>query len=197
MDWEELSDLQQMLMHEDAVVMVSPAPVFGVKLVEAVQRVFTYFGHALVVDAENWMAHPGSANVMLNIFRHRRTPRHFVILSGDVHYSFVYDVKIRYRTNSPAIWQITASGFRNAFPRRLLYWFDLLNRWLFGSASPLNWFTRRRRMKLRARRPDGDRHRRLVNGSALGRVRLDATGAPTEISLLLAEGGEVRFLEPR
>ena len=45
-------------------------------------------------------------------------------------------------------------------------------------------------MKLRARRPNGDRHRRLVNRSALGRVCLDATGVPAEISLLLAEGGK-------
>jgi hypothetical protein len=69
--------------------MVSPAPVLGVKLIENVQRVFTWLGLALMVDAENWMAHPGAAHVMLNIFRHRRTPRTFVILSGDVHYSFV------------------------------------------------------------------------------------------------------------
>ena len=127
-DWEELSDLQQELMDQSAVVMVSPAPIFGVKLIETVQRVFTFFGHALLVDAENWMAHPGSANVILNIFRHRRTPQQFVILSGDVHYSFAYDVKIRFHRNSPDIWQITSSGLKNEFPRRLLCWFDRLNR---------------------------------------------------------------------
>ena len=196
MDWEELSELQQTLMHEEAVVMVSPAPVLGVKLIENIQRVFTWFGHALLVDAENWMAHPGAANVMLNIFRHRRTPRHFVILSGDVHYSFVYDAVLRFRTNSPLIWQITASGLKNAFPNTLLAWFDRLNRWLYGTRSPLNWFTRRRRMRLRARRPNGDRGRRLYNASALGRVRLDATGTPVDIRLLTADGREVVFPEP-
>jgi len=196
MDWEELSELQQTLMHEEAVVMVSPAPVLGVKLIENAQRVFTWLGHALVVDAENWMAHPGAANVMLNIFRHRRTPQHFVILSGDVHYSFVYDAVLRFRTNSPLIWQITASGLKNQFPRRLLRWFDRVNLWLYGTSSPLNWFTRRRRMRLRARRPDGDHHRRLYNGSALGRLRLDASGTPVDIRLLTADGGEVVFPEP-
>jgi hypothetical protein len=169
MDWEELSELQQTLLDETAVVMVSPAPVLGVKLIENVQRLFTWLGHALLVDAENWMAHPGAANVMLNIFRHRRTPRHFVILSGDVHYSFVYDAELRFRTNSPLIWQITASGLKNAFPPGLLTWFDRLNLWLYGSRSPLNWLTRRRRLRLRARRPNGEPHRRLYNGSALGR----------------------------
>jgi hypothetical protein len=196
MDWEGLSELQQTLMHADAVVMVSPAPVLGVKLIENVQRVFTWLGHALLVDAENWMAHPGAANVMLNIFRHRRTPQHFVILSGDVHYSFVYDAVLRFRTNTPRIWQITASGLKNEFPHTLLGWFDRLNLWLYGTRSPLNWLTRRRRLRLRARRPDGNRHRRLYNGSALGRVRLDATGTPVDIRLLTADGGEVLFPPP-
>ena len=196
MDWEQLSELQQTLMDEEAVVMVSAAPVLGVKLIENVQRVFTWFGLALLVDAENWMAHPGSANVMLNIFRHRRTPRHFVILSGDVHYSFVYDAVLRFRTNTPLIWQITASGLKNEFPPTLLRAFDRLNLWLYGTSSPLNWLTRRRRLRLRARRPEGNRHRRLFNGSALGRVRLDANGTPVDIRLLTADGGELEFPAP-
>ena len=60
---------------------------FGVKLIEAVQRVFSWAGQPLLVDAENWMAHRGAAHVMMNIFRHSRTPGNYVILSGDVHYS--------------------------------------------------------------------------------------------------------------
>ena len=193
-DWEELSDLQQELMDEPAVVMVSPAPIFGVKLIETVQRIFTFFGHALLVDAENWMAHPGSANVILNIFRHRKTPQHFVILSGDVHYSFAYDVKIRFHKNSPDIWQITCSGLKSEFPRRLLCWFDRLDRWLYATRSPLNWFTKRRRMKVRARQPEGLAPYRLANRSGVGRVTLNKEGVPTEICLLPAGGGVVRFL---
>ncbi|MEZ5581837.1 MAG: alkaline phosphatase family protein [Candidatus Competibacteraceae bacterium] len=152
MDWEALSELQQELLDEPSVVLVSAAPIFRVKLIEAVQRIFTFFGHALTVDAENWMVHPGSANVILNIFRHPKTPQHFVILSGDVHYSFMYDVKIRFRKNSPDIWQITCSGFKNEFPARLLSCFDL-NRWLYANRSPLNWLTKRRHMSVRVRQP--------------------------------------------
>lgn len=137
MDWEALSDLQQELVGEPSVLLVSPAPIFGMKLVEIVQRIFTYFGHALMVDAENWMAHSGSANVILNIFRHTKTPQYFVILSGDVHYSFAYDIKLRFRKNSPDIWQITCSGFKNEFPHKLLRAFDRFNRWLYGVKSPL------------------------------------------------------------
>ncbi|WP_199911565.1 metallophosphoesterase family protein [Dongshaea marina] len=101
MDWESLCALQQQLMNEPSVILVSPAPIFGAKLIEAVQRTLTYCGHALAVDAENWMAHPGAANVLLNIFQHPKTPQRFTILSGDVHYSFAYDVSIRHRKHSP------------------------------------------------------------------------------------------------
>ncbi|WP_163335763.1 alkaline phosphatase D family protein [Desulfopila sp. IMCC35008] len=194
MDWESLSNMQQEMMDEPAVLVVSPAPIFGVKLIEVVQRIITFFGHPLVVDAENWMAHPGSANVILNIFRHRKTPKNFVILSGDVHYSFAYDIKLKYSTNSPNIWQITCSGFKNEFPHGLLAWFDRLNRWLYAAHSPLNWFTKRRRMRIRPRRPDNSDHKQLVNESSVGRVRLNDDGEPTAISVLPASGGEVRFL---
>lgn len=193
MDWETLSDLQQELMDQPSVLLVSPAPIFGVKLIEVVQRIITFLGHPLVVDAENWMAHPGSANVILNIFRHRKTPKNFVILSGDVHYHFAYDVTLRYRDNSPNIWQITCSGFKNEFPHGLLLWFDRLNRWLYANYSPLNWFTKRRRMRILPRRPDYHPTRQLLNESGTGRVRLDSEGVPTEISVLTGSGGEVRF----
>ncbi len=194
LDWEDLSDLQQELMNQPAVLLVSPAPIFGVKLIEVVQRIITFCGHPLVVDAENWMAHPGSANVILNIFRHRKTPKNFVILSGDVHYSFAYDVKLKYRRNSPNIWQITCSGFKNEFPHGLLIWFDRLNRWLYANHSPLNWFTKRRRMRIRPRRPDNNSSSQLLNESSVGRVRLNNQGEPTSISVLPANGGEVHFL---
>lgn len=199
MDWEALSELQQQLMNERAVILVSAAPIFGVKLIEVVQRIFTWFGHALTVDAENWMSHPGAANVILNIFSHKRTPQNFVILSGDVHYSFVYDVRLRHREHSPHIWQISSSGIKNTFPEPLLQVFDRLNRWLFASQSPLNWFTRRRHMWVRQRRPSPHarryRHQRLVNGCNIGRVRLDNQGAPQTIEVLMSHGEVISFSE--
>jgi hypothetical protein len=54
------------LINHESVVLVSPAPVFGVKLIEVVQKLFTMAGKPLLVDAENWMAHRGTANVILN-----------------------------------------------------------------------------------------------------------------------------------
>ncbi|THG79473.1 alkaline phosphatase family protein [Pseudomonas sp. A-1] len=189
MDWEALCELQHALLDEPAVVIVSPAPMFGVKLIEIVQRLFTWAGYPLLVDAENWMAHRGAAKVMLNIFRHSRTPANYVILSGDVHYSFAYEVHIRHRDSGPRIWQITSSGIKNEFPRRLLDWFDRLNRWLYAPHSPLNWFTKRRRMQITPRIPSrSQRGERLWNGAGLGQVRLDEQGRPCEIRQLNADG---------
>jgi len=195
MDWEVLSEVQNELLGEPAVIMVSPAPIFGMKLIETVQRVFTFFGYALMVDAENWMAHKGSANVILNIFRHRKTPQNFVILSGDVHYSFAYDVKLRYRKNSPDIWQITCSGLKNEFPQKLLRVFDCLNRWLYGVKSPLNYLTKRRRMKIIPRWPENHPEQRSLNGNGVGRVILDESGKPLTVSVLTVMEGEVEFPE--
>lgn len=193
MDWQALSDLQQQLIHNDSVILVSPAPIFGVKLVEVIQRIFTFFGQSLMVDAENWMAHNGSANVILNIFMHPKTPQHFVILSGDVHYSFVYDVSLRFRDGGPDITQVTASGFKNTFPEKLLHVFDLLDRTLYGRRSPLNWFTKRRRMQVRSRKPEGLGKRRLVNQSSLGVLLLNESN-DVEAQVISAKGDVTRFI---
>ncbi|MCG6451066.1 alkaline phosphatase family protein, partial [Vibrio parahaemolyticus] len=110
MDWEAMMEFQHALMNEDKVIIVSAAPMCGVKFIEALQRMMTWLGKPLVIDAENWMAHPGSANTLVSIFTHTKTPSNYVILSGDVHYSFAYDIQLRSRKSSPNIFQITCSG---------------------------------------------------------------------------------------
>ncbi|MBB1270958.1 alkaline phosphatase family protein [Shewanella sp. SR44-3] len=197
MDWEALMDLQQELIGQDKVIIVSPAPMFGVKFIEAIQRTATLIGGSLLVDAENWMAHPGAANALLSIFMHRKTPQQFVILSGDVHYSFSYDIRIRFRHGSPHIYQITCSGIKNQFPERLLPCFDKLNGWLYGYFSPLNWFTKRKRMLIRGRRPNGHSSQRLVNRSGLGILTLAENGAPKQISVLHSDLSQTLFEPPR
>ena len=188
------TDLQQTLKGLPAVLLVTPTPIFGVKLIEVIQRVFLWFGRPLMVDAENWMAHPGSGHAILNVFRHPKTPHHVVVLSGDVHYSFVYDVELRGQRKGPEIWQICSSGLKNAFPPRLLAALDVLNRWLYSPRSPLNWLTRRRIMRITPRKPEGIADgRRLLNGSGVGLVELDDTGVPWRISHLLAGAGAVTF----
>ncbi|WP_137168039.1 metallophosphoesterase family protein [Salinimonas lutimaris] len=173
MDWEALCEFQQELIGHDAVIVVSAAPIYGVKFIEAIQKIFTFFGKALTVDAENWMAHRGTAHVILNIFRHYKTPPEFIILSGDVHYSFVYDVRLRFRRNSPHITQFTCSGLKNTFPDKLLHHLERFNRYLYGASSPLNIFTRRRNMSVSARRIDDSAHKTLLNHSAIGQLIID------------------------
>ncbi|VFR86975.1 FIG00953737: hypothetical protein [plant metagenome] len=198
MDWESLSALQQDLLGEESAIIVSPAPMFGVKLIEVVQRLFTWAGHPLMVDAENWMAHRGAAQVMMNIFRHTRTPGNYVILSGDVHYSFVYDIHIRDREDGPRLWQITSSGMKNEFPRRLLDWLDRANRWLYSPRSPLNWLTKRRHLDIDPRVPDRARAgERLWNGAGIGQVWLDAQGRPSRIVQHNADGSPATCFVPR
>ncbi|WP_302174019.1 alkaline phosphatase D family protein [uncultured Hydrogenophaga sp.] len=201
LDWESLTDLQQTLLDRQAVLLVSSAPIFGVKLIETIQHLFSWAGSPLVVDAENWMGHPGAASAILNIFRHPRTPQHFVVLSGDVHYSFVYDVKLRRRTRlrtgarSPDIWQICSSGLRNTFPSGLLAVLDHGNRWLYSPRSPLNWFTRRRHLRVVPRKPEGlPNGRRLLDASGVGLVELDGQGRPWRIRSLLADGRDVSYV---
>ncbi|KUM53380.1 alkaline phosphatase D family protein [Rheinheimera sp. EpRS3] len=194
LDWEAITELQQDLIGHDAVVLVSPAPVFGVKLIEGIQKLFTFFGKPLLVDAENWMAHRGTAYALMNLFRHPKTPKHFVILSGDVHYSFVYEVNLRGRQRGPDIWQITSSGLKNQFPARLLDVLDRLNRWLYSPRSPLNWFTKRRRMKIVPHKPDNAKAgERLLNQSGIGLVELNSDGSPKRVIQLTAKGEAITF----
>ncbi|MTH96859.1 alkaline phosphatase family protein [Roseibium sp. RKSG952] len=198
LDWEAVTDLQGHLRGKSSVLLVSAAPIFGVKLIEAVQRLFTVLGKPLMVDAEYWMAHPGTASAILNVFRHRSTPEHFVILSGDVHYSFVYDVELRRHRDGagsdPKIWQICSSGIKNTWPEKLISALDHGNRWAFSPRSPLNWFTKRRGMRVIPRKPVGTPHgRRILNASGIGLVMLDESGAPTDIRQLAASGEVVPF----
>ncbi|BBP84667.1 hypothetical protein PHLH8_43090 [Pseudomonas sp. Pc102] len=116
-----------------------------------------------------------------------------------MHYSFVYEVLIRHRKQGPRIWQITSSGVKNEFPRRLLDVFDRLNRWLYSPHSPLNWFTKRRRMQVVPRTPAHSKAgERLWNSAGLGQVFFDAQGRPARIFQLNADGSEAtEFLDER
>lgn len=197
MDWESLVEFQQSILGEKDVIVISAAPIYGVKFIEAIQRFFTSIGQALTVDAENWMAHKGTANVMLNIFKHKDTPPRFIILSGDVHYSFVYDVRLRFKKYSPQILQFTCSGLKNAFPTGLLTKLDTLNQWLYSSKSPLNMLTKRRDMKIIAREPSGYPGRELINIPALGWLSLDpdssASNDTTVCRIVTNQGEKITF----
>ena len=194
MDWEAMLDFQHELIGQEAIIIVSAAPIFGVKFIEALQKTMTMLGQPLVIDAENWMAHPGSANTLLSILTHPKTPQNFVILSGDVHYSFAYDIKLRHSKSSPDIYQITCSGFKNEFPNALLRFCDFMDRVLYSPHSPLNWFTKRKNLLVTKRDPSVANNDKLINKSSIGELRLDEKGKPEQISILTAEGESISFL---
>ncbi len=208
LDWEALMKLQHKLMKSDAVLLVAPGPIFGVKLIELIQKIFTTFGYSLAVDAENWMAHRRSAYVLLEIFKNAKTASRNVIISGDVHYSFVYDVELRHATECPGIWQITSSGIKNEFPGSILRWLDRINQVMYSPDSIFNLFTKRRDLVIHERVPrcsgrgKGElagasirkgRKQHLINACGIGRVTLDDLGAPIEIAEVYADGSFIVF----
>ncbi len=108
-----------------------------------------------------------------------------------MHYSFVYEVLIRHRKAGPRIWQITSSGIKNEFPKTLLEWFDRLNRWLYSPRSPLNWFTKRRRMRIVPYTPEhAEAGERLWNSAGIGQVFQCAGTAERDHSAQFERGGE-------
>lgn len=172
LDWERLTELEESLLSHDKVIIVSPAPVFGVKSIEAIQALFNMCGQPLMVDVENWMAHEGSAKKLLNTFRRTDTPNETLILSGDVHYSFCFSVQKRFGDHQNRIWQLTASGIKNEFPRKLINILDKLDSILYGPKSPLNFFTKRWHMEVDKHQTKGEGQKYLVSDSAISLITL-------------------------
>jgi hypothetical protein len=173
LDWERLTDLEESLLSHDQVIIVSPAPVFGVKSIEAIQALFNMCGQPLMVDVENWMAHEGSAKKLLDTFRRTDTPNETLILSGDVHYSFCFSVQKRFGDHPNRIWQLTASGIKNEFPRKLINVLDKLDSILYGPKSPLNFFTKRWHMEVDKHQTKGEGQKYLVSDSAISLITLE------------------------
>ncbi|MET6758326.1 metallophosphatase [Pseudoalteromonas sp. NCIMB_1079] len=173
LDWERLTELEESLLSYDQVIIVSPAPVFGVKSIEAIQAMFNICGQPLMVDVENWMAHEGSAKKLLDTFRRTDTPNETLILSGDVHYSFCFSVQKRFGDHPNRIWQLTASGIKNEFPRKLINILDKLDSILYGPKSPLNFFTKRWHMEVDKHQTKGEGQKYLVSDSAISLITLE------------------------
>ncbi|MGO2477764.1 MAG: metallophosphatase [Pseudoalteromonas sp.] len=173
LDWERLTELEESLLAHEQVIIVSPAPVFGVKSIEAIQAIFNMCGQPLLVDVENWMAHEGSAKKLLNTFRRNDTPKETLILSGDVHYSFCFSVQKRFGDHSNRIWQLTASGIKNEFPRKLINILDKIDSILYAPKSPLNLFTKRWHMEVDKHQTKGDGQKYLVSDSAISLITLE------------------------
>ena len=196
MDWERLQHLEDELFKpQKSVLVVSPAPVFGVKAIEVMQSGCEMIGQELLVDVENWMAHKGSAKKLMNMLRHDSAPDEVIILSGDVHYSFCFSAQRRFSSDTDKIWQLTCSGFKNEFPQRLINFFDSIDRFLYSKHSPLNIFTKRRKLAIEHHQleVDAKRKKHLYSQSAAGIVKLDDNGYLQDFDLVTGDGNILSF----
>lgn len=196
MDWERLEHLEQELYKpQNSVLVVSAAPVFGVKAIEVVQKGCEIVGQELLVDVENWMAHQGSAKKLMNMLRHDSAPDEVIILSGDVHYSFCFSAQRRFSSDTDKIWQLTCSGFKNEFPQGLINFFDSVDRFLYSKHSPLNIFTKRRKLAINhhpLELPDKCK-KHLYSQSAAGQVQLTEQGYLADFNLITGSGEILSF----
>ncbi|MBE0359521.1 alkaline phosphatase D family protein [Pseudoalteromonas aliena] len=192
LDWARLTDLEESLLSHEQVIIVSPAPVFGVKSIEAIQAMFNICGQPLMVDVENWMAHEGSAKKLLDTFRRTDTPNETLILSGDVHYSFCFSVQKRFGDHPNRIWQLTASGIKNEFPRKLINVLDKLDSILYGPKSPLNFFTKRWHMEVDKHQTIDEGQKYLVSDSAISLITLEQ-GNLSRYQLIHGDGHLTEF----
>ena len=71
--------------------------------------------------------------------------------------------------------------------------FDKLGRWLFDPRSPLNWFTQRRRMHIRAWRIHSMARRFLLGRSGVGFLQVSEKGVPQRVELWVADDETVVF----
>lgn len=198
MDFVRLEELErQVYSQQGSILLVSPAPVFGVKSIEVVQRMCSMVGKELLVDVENWMAHEGSAKKLMNMLRHEKAPDEVIVMSGDVHYSFCFSAERRFSEVDDRIWQLTCSGFKNQFPPGLLKFFDYIDRFLYSPHSLLNVFTKRRRLEIEHHplkaRTSRFKYRNLHTQSAAGLVKLDNQGLLEEFSLITSDNHQLYF----
>ncbi len=197
-DFKHLEELERHLITpQTSILVVSPAPVFGVKAIEVVQKVCELIGKELLVDVENWMAHQGSAKKLMNMLRHDDAPDEVIIMSGDVHYSFCFSAERRFSSDTDKIWQLTCSGFKNKFPDGLLKVFDYIDRFLYSPHSILNIFTKRRKLEI-GHHPlkaatTGFKQRNLHTQSAAGLVELDENGLLKNYSLITSDHHQLYY----
>jgi hypothetical protein len=148
-----------------------------VKLIETVQKVFSWCGYPLLVDAENWMAHRGAAQVILNIFRHTRTPETTWCCRGCALF-----LRLRSADPTPQGRATDLADHQQRHQERIPprpAGMVRSPRWLYSPRSPLNWLTKRRRMRIVPYVPEhAEAGERLWNSAGIGQVFFNDQGQP-------------------
>ncbi len=72
----------------DAIIIVSPTPVFGFLLLEELQKFVAKIIRGYRLDLETWFANQSGLLSLLSFLIETLRPRYCIFLSGDVHYGF-------------------------------------------------------------------------------------------------------------
>lgn len=72
----------------DPIIIVSPTPVFGFLLIEALQKAASKITGVYKLDLETWYANESGLLNFLSFILQTIEPSHCIFLSGDVHYGF-------------------------------------------------------------------------------------------------------------
>ena len=79
----------------DAIIIVSPTPVFGFLLLEELQKFVAKIIRGYKLDLETWFANQSGLLSLLSFLIGTLRPRHCIFLSGDVHYGFTISARFR------------------------------------------------------------------------------------------------------
>ncbi len=99
----------------EPLILISPAPIFGVNIIESLQGAAAYAIKASGADLESWQANPQN---MIDLFQtlFRLRPSACIILSGDVHYAFSTFIKLVRGERVIPVAQFTSSALKNPSP---------------------------------------------------------------------------------
>ena len=146
-------------------------------------------------DLEHWAAFRGSFDRMVSRLgevaegARGRAPSTVIVLSGDVHHSYVAPLRYPARHVQSHVVQVVSSPLRNAFPRRLQRAFRV------GHTPVARLVGRGLRRAVRLPPPEVEWTMTTgpVYGNALATLRLAGPTAELRLSLAVREGGEERL----
>ncbi|MCG8317209.1 MAG: hypothetical protein MI976_28650, partial [Pseudomonadales bacterium] len=109
---EKLQELETL--SEKQIILVSPAPVFGIPALEKVQDLIAHTLSPMKVDYERWFE--GAFQHLIGALLRSKT-EDVIILSGDYHYAMNIQAKIEQPDKTLNIYQMVSSSAKNSEPK--------------------------------------------------------------------------------
>jgi hypothetical protein len=190
--FDESSKLMATMDIKNTLILLSPAPMFGFSMVEALQLQFKK-NNATTIDREPWVANLEALRQLKNCCMTSPSVKHVIILSGDVHYGFHRYENYQHPQSKERVhfWQLTSSSACNIPPGKSIGQF-VVAQWLPAIGKHVNSFLNR--WRLRAHRKHKARYLLPMNqtdfitaGTNVGLVVLDSQGNPSRSYLYNAD----------